>query len=152
MPIFSLKIEGLTELTKSFNKSPQIVVPALQNAIKTSINIIRPVMVKHSPYKTGKLRQNIYARTTGLTGEVGPNLQVTKYAYFVHEGTRPYDIRPRYKQALYWKGSLYPVKVVHHPGIKGNPFVEKTLEEVEPYINQIFSNARQSIITKLINK
>ena len=30
--------------------------------------------------------------------------------------TRPHDIYPRNKKALYWAGASHPVKVVHHPG------------------------------------
>ena len=43
--------------------------------------------------------------------------------------TRPHDIRPRNKKALYWEGAAHPVKVVHHPGsrIPARPFIQPAL-------------------------
>ncbi|GAC1326389.1 MAG: hypothetical protein NVSMB2_25470 [Chloroflexota bacterium] len=49
------------------------------------------------------------------------------YAKYVVEGTRPHDIYPRDKQALFWEGAMHPVGHVHHPGTKPNPFLELAL-------------------------
>lgn len=48
---------------------------------------------------------------------------------FVEYGTRPHDIYPRNKQALYWPGARHPVSVVHHPGTRPNPFLERALDK-----------------------
>jgi hypothetical protein len=45
------------------------------------------------------------------------------YAKYVTQGTRPHDIYPRDKQALFWAGAAHPVRMVHHPGTKPNPFI-----------------------------
>jgi hypothetical protein len=45
------------------------------------------------------------------------------YAKYVIGGTRPHDIYPRDKQALFWAGAEHPVRMVHHPGTKPNPFL-----------------------------
>jgi hypothetical protein len=45
------------------------------------------------------------------------------YAKYVIGGTRPHDIYPRDKQALFWAGAEHPVRIVHHPGTKPNPFL-----------------------------
>ena len=60
------------------------------------------------------------------------------YAIFVHEGTRPHIIRPRVKQALYWKGARHPVMSVRHPGTKKNPFMEEGLKNSERQVVDIF--------------
>jgi HK97 gp10 family phage protein len=147
MPQFTIKVEGLTELKAAFKVAPEIAIPELKKAIQTSVNLIRPIMVKNAPYKTGKLRQNIYARTSGLKGTVGPDLTTTKYALFVHEGTRPYMIYPRKASVLAFRvgSKMVFAKSVRHPGIKANPFVKNTVLEVTPYIQQIFSNSLQNI-------
>jgi len=43
--------------------------------------------------------------------------------------TRPHDIRPRNKRALYWEGAAHPVRIVHHPGsrIPERPFIRPAL-------------------------
>jgi len=150
MANFEIKIEGLDKLQKNFAKSPTLVVNQLKWAIKTSVNLIRPMMVAEAPAKTSKLRQNIQASHSGLTGKVGPNLSVTPYAIFVNSGTRPHIIRPRTAKALYWPGAKHPVKMVHHPGTKANPFVERTAMKAEGPVNQIFSKSIDKVISNLV--
>jgi len=149
MPKFKIDIQGLDKLNKAFQVSPRIVVAQLTQAIKTSINIIRPIMVRNAPVKTSKLRQNISAISSGLSGQVGPNLSVTPYAWFVHFGTRPYTIFPKTKKALYWKGALHPVRKVNHPGIRANPFVERTANEMRSPVIQIFNKTLENIAKEL---
>lgn len=151
MSSYTIEIKGLDKLNAALKKSPQIVVSELKQGVKTSVNIIRPIMVRNAPAKTAKLRMNIYARVSGLTGEVGPNLSITPYALFVHKGTKSYIIRPRIKKALFWPGARHPVKMVRHPGIKPNPFVERTVKEIENPINMIFQNHIRNILTKFTN-
>ena len=45
------------------------------------------------------------------------------YAKYVTEGTRPHMIYPRDKEALFWAGAQHPVRAVHHPGTRPNPFI-----------------------------
>lgn len=147
---FTIEIKDLDKLKKAFKQSPQIVRTELGKAIKISVNIIKPIMQTEVPYKTGKLRQNITAFSSGLSGRVGPNLKVTPYALAVHNGTGPYIIRPKTKKALWWPGLSHPVKMVRHPGIKANPFIERTVDKVDSPINKIFGNSIDKIINKLI--
>ncbi len=149
MAQYKITINGLDKLNKAFKEAPKIVYNGLANGIRISVNMIRPMMVRNAPVKTSKLRQNIYATATGLRGEVGPNLNVTPYALFVHEGTRAHEIRPVKKQALFWKGALHPVKLVHHPGTKANPFVERTAEEMNEPISNVFKNITEKIVNQL---
>lgn len=51
------------------------------------------------------------------------------YAPYVISGTRPHDIYPRDKQALFWPGARHPVAFVHHPGTKPNPFLQRALDD-----------------------
>ena len=146
---FEIKIDGLEKLKEGLAKAPQVVANEMSAAIKDSVGIIRPMMRRQAPVASGKLSRNIYARSSGLTGEVGPDLAETPYAIFVHEGTKAHEIRPVTKKALYWKGALHPVRLVHHPGTKANPFVERTAQEAEPVVNRIFGVKIENIVRQI---
>ena len=72
--------------------------------------------------------------TAGLgTSSVAVGTSIS-YGRFVHDGTRPHMIYPSAMQALYWPGAAHPVKSVHHPGYRGNPFLVDALTEQTPEI------------------
>lgn len=153
---YTITIKGWDNLLKNFKKSPAMVANEISSAIKTSVNLVRPIMKKEAPhgkgsgnYTGGRLRENIYARFTKKQGFVGPDLNTTPYAYFVHEGTKPHTIRPRKKNALYWPGAKHPVKLVRHPGTNPNKFIERTHNIVKPHVEKIFSNAMNNITRNL---
>jgi hypothetical protein len=55
------------------------------------------------------------------------------YAIYVHEGTRPHEIRPNQRKVLTgWQFEGAPVfaKRVHHPGTKARPFLRMAVVEV----------------------
>ncbi|MDO5625019.1 MAG: phage virion morphogenesis protein [Pseudomonadota bacterium] len=58
-----------------------------------------------------------------------------KQARWHQEGTDPYVIEPKQKQALAWPGGPGPRKRVNHPGLKARPFMgisaedERSIEE-----------------------
>ena len=151
---YEIKIFGLDILKEAMKKSPQTVYKELTSAIKTSVNIVRPIMGQEAPAKSGKLRRNIVGKSSGLTGTIGPDLDVTPYAWYVHEGTGPYIIRPRMKKALYWNTAPggHPWKLVHHPGIKANPFVSKTYDRIKEPVQLIFQQAIKRISASLATK
>jgi len=136
---YSIEIKGLKELQNNFKKSPVMVTKELVGAIKTSIHIIRPMMVKEAPHDTGELRKNIYARQIGLTGTVGPDLNKTPYALYVNYGTSPYIIRNGWGKGI----------LINHPGIKANPFMQRTVDEMTPIVQKIFEKTISNIINKL---
>lgn len=145
---YEIEIVGLNKLQSSLRRSPQETFNALNRAISTSVYLIRPILADEMPTKTGKMKANVYTRVNGLKGEVGPNLRVTPYAWFVHQGTSPYTIRPKTKKALYWEGAPHPVALVHHPGIKANPFVKRAFNRIKIPVRQVFEKE----IDKLLNK
>lgn len=84
-----------------------------------------------APVKTGKLRGSIKGQVSGRTGSVFVPAGSVKYFDFVIDGTRPHDIVPKNRQALYWPGARHPVKMVRHPGTKPNPFFDKAVTRME---------------------
>lgn len=149
MSVYKIKIDGLDEMQKAFFKAPRIATEELSIGVRSSLNMIRPIMRQEAPHRTGKLRRHIYVKWNGLKGEVGPNLNATPYALYVHQGTKAHEIRPKLAGALYWKGALHPVKRVQHPGTTANPFVERTVDRMQTPVNRIFKEVLKRITAKL---
>ena len=67
------------------------------------------------------------------------------YAPYVEFGTKPHDIFPKDKKALYWPGAAHPVAKVNHPGTKSNQFMERIASEAQEEINGQFGSALEQI-------
>lgn len=87
-----------------------------------------------APVDTGRLRASIRIerrRTLTLRSvyTIGSDVE---YADMVHGGTRPHIIRPRRAQVLRFQvgGRVVFAKVVHHPGTRARPFLDRALREV----------------------
>ena len=81
-----------------------------------------------APYATGNLEKDIQVwddNISNLEIEIG-NSKLAPYAIFVHEGTKPHEIRPKNKQAL--KTPFGVRKKVNHPGTKANPYLKKAVD------------------------
>lgn len=87
-------------------------------------------------YATGETALSI--KTDGPSiGRRGPEATVvssTDHATYVHEGTVPHTIKPRYasKLVFFWRkaGRVVFANKVRHPGTKANPFLVKALRAV----------------------
>ena len=128
MITFTVNIDGLKTLQQNFQKAPVTVFKRMTQAINKSALLITTAVKNVTPVKTGNLRNSIRPAFSTLYASISPHVN---YAIYVHEGTRPHDIYPVRKKALYWKGALHPVKVVHHPGSKANPFMAIGLENAK---------------------
>ena len=87
-----------------------------------------------APVDTGRLRSSIRIERRSFLGlrtryTIGSDLN---YAAMVHDGTRPHIIRPRRAQALRFRvgGRIVYARVVHHPGTRARPFLDRALREV----------------------
>lgn len=87
-----------------------------------------------APVDTGRLRASIRieSRRTFTLRTVYTIGSDVFYAPYVNDGTRPHLIRPKTKQALKFTigGRTVFAKVVHHPGTRANPFLDRALREV----------------------
>ena len=138
-------IPRLDELRSKFKQFPSWVAAGLQVAIAKSALEVTDEVKKQTPVKTGGLKGSVRPTITHLRATIEPHKE---YAIFVHEGTRPHDIHPVRKKALYWKGALHPVMSVHHPGTKANRFMERGLDNSKSKIEKTFKEA----IDKTLNK
>jgi len=84
-------------------------------------------MVNRAPIRTGHLRRmhTVVPRPKSAVVFVAN----TPYAEPLHEGSKPYVIRPKVKKALHWPGLPHPVKKVNHPGLKPRPWMREVVEE-----------------------
>lgn len=87
-----------------------------------------------APVDTGRLRASGKIQYSGLF-TFRPKATVifdVSYAAMVNDGTRPHIIRPKTKQVLKFTvgGRTVYAKVVHHPGTRANPFLDRALREV----------------------
>lgn len=87
-----------------------------------------------APVDTGRLRASIRVERRSTFGlrqrwTVGSDVE---YAPMVNDGTRPHIIRPRRAKALKFTvgGRTVYARVVHHPGTRANPFLDKALADV----------------------
>lgn len=136
-----------SQLINATKKEPLIAVQEINNAVKKSALKIQSLSQKSAPVNTGALRQSIQSRFEPLKGIVEA---LAKYAFYVHEGTRPHDIFPVNKRALanVRKGQFFG-KHVKHPGTRPNPFMKKSVDEAIEWITKYFSDAVDNIIKRI---
>lgn len=62
----------------------------------------------------------------------GGAVAIAAYAEYVEAGTRPHEIRPRYRAALRWPalGGFTFARRVRHPGTRAQPYMEPALDAV----------------------
>ena len=100
--------------------------------------------------KTGKLAQAIARHhPEKLQWEVSED--GVPYGVYVRKGTKPHLIGPRYKKALYWPGAAHPVKLVHHPGTKPNPYHERAWQRGQPEIERQAQELGVRIETEIVS-
>ncbi|GIW70324.1 MAG: hypothetical protein KatS3mg101_1071 [Patescibacteria group bacterium] len=149
-----VEIQNLKELQRALRDYQKISEPILQKAVVASQAVFAKYTLKNDPvpYRTGFLLQSFRFATGRLIAKWFPTVH---YAIYVHEGTRPHEIYPKNKKALYWEGAEHPVKRVNHPGTKANPFMEKIAKKATPDINKLFIQALDIInreVAKRVNQ
>ena len=87
-------------------------------------------MYSNAPWRSGFLAQSIKKEVGEGKVSVKP---LASYAIFVEKGTAPHIIRPVNASCLAFQGGMLGgmvfTKLVHHPGTKPNPFIQKTAME-----------------------
>jgi hypothetical protein len=123
----------LTVLADKFK--PEIA----QKLIERLTSIATLTMYAEAPYKTGRLANSIQKTVGDMTSSVGPT---APYTLYVTKGTAPHMIRPVNSKALAFKTSngLVFSRLVHHPGTKPNPFIQRTLNIVTEDVQETFND------------
>lgn len=147
MAIVEIQIKNLPALKKAFRDYPKISEPILQQAIYGSAATLAKYTTRGAvPFRTGRLLQSFIPSFGRLQAKWSPT---ARYAIFVHEGTKPHIILPVVKRALFWKGAEHPVKKVHHPGTRAQPFMKTIAEKSGGDINKLFGQAYDKIMGQI---
>lgn len=126
------EIKGAAELQRFLRELPVDVEKNLtRGALRAGGKVFEREVKAEIPVKDGELRASARV-TTGAKkdGRVYAHVKVggggkgdPYYARFVHEGTRPHDIKPSTKAALFVAGLFR--QLVRHPGAQPNPFMRR---------------------------
>ena len=140
MASFTIDIDT-TGLTSKL--SPDKLTQAKQKGLEYSSQELIRVLMRNSPVDHGLLKSWFL---DSLSSDEAVIKSPAEYAQWVNDGTQPYTITPTSKKALYWEGADHPVKVVHHPGIKGKHFVEDSLADVNGRLDGYFLRAISEVM------
>jgi hypothetical protein len=141
---FAVEIPNIAALQDAFASYPSIAQPILQSAIVASQAILAkfttPGIV---PVNTGYLVQHWGFDIGNLMARWYPQ---AAYAPYVELGTAPHIIRAVNAKVLanVKSGQVFG-PVVHHPGTKANPFMERIVAAAQPEITEIFGQALTKI-------
>lgn len=111
---------------------------AIRGASMSELRVVGPRALNRSkilcPVDTGRLRASIkgqLSRTWTLRPQYTISTDV-EYAPYVHDGTRPHVIRPKNASVLRFEigGRVVYARVVHHPGTRARPFIDRAVREV----------------------
>jgi len=142
--LIKFEIKNIKEIKATFKQAPVKMTRELNKAIKRIITKIEGTAKREAPVNKqsggGNLRQSISSKMAGIAKGV---VDVSaKYAIYVHEGTRPHIIRIRNKKVLAnTRTGRFFGKVVHHPGTKANPFLQRAVDKNKSFIDKEFGNA-----------
>lgn len=147
-----VEIKGLGKLDDALRKAPVFTLNEISKAVQKSALTVQNNAIKESPVNKqtggGNLRQNI--RMTMETKTRAAVISKAPYSIFVEEGTRPHEIKVKYKKVLANKrtGQVFG-KVVHHPGTRANPYMQRALTGSKQAIDEFFKKAVLNIIKSL---
>lgn len=148
----SAKINGMDTLLEALRVAPEKTIEFASEAVKKSVVAVQSTAIKEAPVNKqamgGNLRQNI--RSSLLNKLKGAVISNANYSIFVHEGTAPHEIRAVNKKVLANKrtGQFFG-KVVHHPGTRANPFMQRAYDKSKSRINEYFSQVLDKVATLL---
>ncbi len=88
-----------------------------------------------APVKSGYLASTVYKDE----GKVGA---AASYAAAVEYGTAPHEIRPINGSVLAFEvaGKMIFTPLVHHPGTRANPFMQRALDEALGKVDLVFAD------------
>jgi hypothetical protein len=145
---FSISIPNLPQLQKALAEYPAISTPIIQNAVVAAQAILAKFTTAATvPVKTGYLVQNWAFEIGNLTARWYPR---ASYAPFVEFGTGPHIIKAINKRVLAntQTGQVFG-PVVHHPGTKANPFMERIVAASVPDIESLFAQALEKVTAQI---
>ncbi len=92
---------------------------------------------------TGALFQSLFNRPVANGREVGHDTRRAPQAFYVIQGSKPHDIRPKKRKALRWvQGNRFIfAKFVKHPGYEGDGYIDKAGDDAIAQFAKIVDEA-----------
>jgi hypothetical protein len=146
--MFSVLIPNLPALQAALTDYPNISRPIIQNAVVAAQAILAKFTNASTvPISTGYLVQNWGFDIGDLQARWYPK---ASYAPYVEFGTGPHIITAINARVLAntKTGQIFG-SVVHHPGTKPNPFMERIISVAQPDITDLFAQALTNITAQL---
>lgn len=141
---FQVQIANLPALQAALASYPTIAAPLIQNAVVAAQAILAKFTTASTvPVRTGYLVQNWGFDVGNFQAQWYPKAQ---YAPYVEFGTPPHTITAKNARVLanMKTGQIFG-PVVHHPGTKANPFMERIVASAQPDIDTLFVGALDMI-------
>ena len=142
-------IQNADEIREAFRQAPLKIIENINKAVNRIIIKVENSAKRFAPvnksYGGGNLRQSIRSQMTGkMQGMV---LVGAEYGIYVHEGTRPHEIRVVTKKVLANKrtGQIFGT-LVRHPGTKAQPFLQQAIDENKGFIETEFEKVVENIL------
>jgi HK97 gp10 family phage protein len=132
---FSVSTSGL-----EFDEVAQKISGKLrQKLIERLTDIAFEAVFWGAPVKTGYLASTVYKDVGFGEAKVGA---AASYAAAVEYGTAPHEIRPVNGGVLAFEvaGKMIFTPLVHHPGTRANPFMQRALDEALGKVDLVFAN------------
>jgi hypothetical protein len=135
-------VPNLDNVRASFGRlTINLTEKLLKEATQTVFNVAQTEADKHT--KTGAIARSLQVHSIHNGYEVKHDLQQAPHALFVHWGTKPHKIRPKYKKILRWvdaSSNFVFARSVNHPGYKGDPWMVRAKNEAIKKIHQIIKS------------
>lgn len=141
---FQVSIPNLPALQDALANYAEVSTPIIQKAIVAAQAILAKFTTGATvPIKTGYLVQNWAFEIGNLQARWYPR---ASYAPYVEFGTGPHEIKAVNKRVLanVQTGQIFG-PVVHHPGTKANPFMERIVAAAQPDIETLFVQALEQV-------
>ena len=116
----------------------QLSGPLRQKLIEKLANVACVSAFFGAPWRTGKLAGSIVKEV----GDSEASIQAwAPYAVYVVNGTAPHEIRPVNARVLAFEvgGKTVFAPLVHHPGTKPNPFMQRAVEDARSKVEEVFA-------------
>jgi HK97 gp10 family phage protein len=109
-----------------------------QRIVEETADFAFAQMYSNAPWRSGNLAMSIKKEVSEGKVSVKP---LASYAIFVEKGTAPHIIRPVNASCLAFQsgmlGGMVFTRLVHHPGTKPNPFIQRTAMETRDEVSNI---------------
>jgi hypothetical protein len=141
---YKISIPNLPALQEAMANYPSISQPVVQAAVVGSQALLAKYTTASTvPVITGYLLQNWGFDVGNYQARWYPK---ATYAPYVEFGTPPHIIRPVNAKVLAnaRTGQIFGT-LVHHPGTKPNPFMERIVSQAQPDVDALFITALDKI-------